>query len=106
VLLAACGMMACGETVTAAPMTPGVLPAELARQLTREQQQLLMRPVSAEAAAGRPATRQDLQAVRGWFGPGELEALLAAANRHAAARGEDTIPHCFPLCGHPAESGR
>jgi hypothetical protein len=104
--LATCGVMACGEAVTAAPATPHALPPALTRQLTPQQQQFLMRPVSAEAAAGRPATWQDLQAVRGWFGPGELEALLAVANRHAAARGGDTIPHCFPFCEHPAASAR
>lgn len=65
------------------------------------QQAVLARPVSPEAAAGRPATLQDLQAVREWFAPGELEALLHVVNRRAAARGEDTVPHCIPLCGSP-----
>jgi hypothetical protein len=71
--------------------------------LTPFQQRLLMRPVSPEAAAGRPATRADLEAVRDWFGPGELEAILAVVNRGARARGADTLPHCLPLCDQVSE---
>lgn len=57
-----------------------------------------MRPASPEVAAGRPATRADLEEARNWFGPGELEAVLAVVNHRALARGADTLPHCFPLC--------
>jgi hypothetical protein len=88
---------ACGDNVVAsgAPVRRAPAPGQ---QLTPLQQQLLMRPVSAEAIAGRPVTRADLKAVKGWFGPGELEALLAVANRGARARGTDTLPRCLPLC--------
>jgi hypothetical protein len=90
-------LAACGEPATAPPAapTPGVA------DLSLLQRQFLARPVSAEAAAGRPATRQDLEEVRSWFGPGELEAVLAVANRRARARGEDTLRHCVPLCEEP-----
>jgi hypothetical protein len=104
-LLGVCGLIACGEAVIAADEPSRALPPEFAH-LSIAQQQFLARPVSAEAAAGRPATLQDLQSVRGWFAPGELEALLAVANRDAAARGEDTLPHCIPLCVRPGASGR
>jgi hypothetical protein len=66
-------------------------------QLTPLQRQFLMSPVSPEAAA-RPATRADLEEVRNWFGPGELEALVGLANRTARLSGMDTVPHCLPLC--------
>jgi hypothetical protein len=61
------------------------------------QQRMLARPV-APKAAGRPATRADLEEVRNWFGPGEMEAVLAIVNRSARANGTDTLPHCVPLC--------
>jgi hypothetical protein len=93
---------ACGDNVLASGAQ--ARPAPAGWELTPLQQQLLMRPVSAEATAGRPATRADLEAVKGWFGPGELQALLAVVNRRARARGADTLPHCLPLCdtGSPA----
>lgn len=72
-------------------------------ELAPLQRRLLATPVSPEAAAGRPATRADLEEARSWFGPGELEAILATVNRSARARGADTLPHCLPLCepGNP-----
>ncbi|HEU4883598.1 MAG TPA: hypothetical protein VFT45_15165 [Longimicrobium sp.] len=98
VTLMASVVTACADSVVANGAQARLAPAP-GQQLTPLQQQLLMRPVSAEAIAGRPATRADLEAVRGWFGPGELEAVLAVANRSARARGADTLPHCIPLCG-------
>jgi hypothetical protein len=101
-LIAVCGLLACGETVGPGVHSRGSVPAPEFLELSPEQQALIARPVSPEAAAGRVATRQDLEEVREWFAPGELEALLVTTNRRAAARGEDTLPHCIPLCGHPA----
>jgi predicted transcriptional regulator len=101
-LLATCGLLACGEAVGPERTSRASVPVPAFLELSPEQQALIAQPVSAEAAAGRVATRQDLEDVRGWFAPGELEALLATANRRAAARGDDTLPHCIPLCGHPA----
>jgi hypothetical protein len=103
-LLAAAGA-ACGESRGPAATGPGPVSPDFTA-LSPEQQRLLASPVSAEAAAGRVATSQDLEQVRGWFAPGELEALLATTNRRAAARGEDTLPHCIPLCGYPAAQER
>ena len=101
-LLAACGLLACGEAVGPEHTSKVSVPAPAFLELSPEQEALIARPVSPEAVAGRVATRQDLEEVRGWFAPGELETLLATANRRAAARGDDTLPHCIPLCGHPA----
>ena len=98
VLAAMASGAACGDTVVAGGAQARLAPAPLGWELTPLQQQLLMHPVSPRAAAGRPATRADLEAVRGWFGPGELEALLGVVNRGARARGTDTLPHCLPLC--------
>lgn len=88
----------CGDNVLASSRGPRVVPESPGFELTPLQQQLLMRPVSPEAAAGRPATRADLEKARSWFGPGELEAVLAIVNRSARARERDTLPHCLPLC--------
>lgn len=99
IALMASGAAACGDSVVADGTPAPLATAPFGRELTPLQQQLLVRPVWAEAIAGRPATRADLEAARGWFGPGELEAVLAVANRGARARGADTLPHCLPLCG-------
>lgn len=80
-----------------------VPPADWA--LTPLQQRILMSPVSPEAAAGRPATRADLEAVRGWFGPGELEAILAVVNRRARVREADT-PAALPAAVRSMTAGR
>jgi hypothetical protein len=101
-LMAVCGLLACGEAVGPERTSKVSVSASEFLELSPEQLEFFARPVSAEAAAGRVATRQDLEEVRGWFAPGELEALLATANRRAAARGDDTLPRCIPLCGHPA----
>ena len=97
-LLAACGLAACSELATPSPV-PAPAAAPSVADLTPEQRALFNRPVPAEALAERPATREELQAFRDRFPAGQLEALLAVAIRRAAARGEDTIPHCVPLCG-------
>jgi hypothetical protein len=106
-LLAGCGMLACNETV--GPRTvesgSGSVPSP-EFELSVDQRQFFARPVTAEAAAGRPATPQDLREVQDWFASGEWQALLAVANRRAAARGDDTLPHCIPLCGRPAAAGK
>lgn len=96
-LLAGGALSACREVAPTAAAAPRPVPS--VADLSPQQRALLAHPSSPEAIAGRPATRQDLEAVRGWFAPGELDAVLAVANRRAAARGEDTIPHCVPLCG-------
>jgi hypothetical protein len=95
--LVASGLSGCGDSLTANATAPRLAPSPLGWELTPLQQRLLMSPVSPEAA-GRPATRADLEEVRGWFGPGQLEAVLAVVNRTARARGADTLPHCVPLC--------
>jgi len=104
VTLMARGATACGDSVVASGTQARPAAPPPGRELTPLQQQLLTRPVSAEASAGRPATHADLEAVKGWFGPGELKAVLAVANRSARARGADTLPHCLPQCetGSPA----
>jgi hypothetical protein len=93
------GPAGCADNVVVSGAGPGRAPAPLGFELTPLQQQLLMSTTSSEAAAGRPATRADLEEARSWFGPGELEAVLAIVNRSARARGADTLQHCFPLCG-------
>lgn len=98
-LLAGCGLMACAEMPATAPVAPAPAQAPSLADLTQEQRQLFDRPVSADVRAERPATQQELQAFFAQFPPDQLEALLAVANRRAAARGEDTIPHCLPTCG-------
>jgi hypothetical protein len=94
----------CGDGLTASGAKPHPAPAPLGVELTPLQQQLMLLPVSPEAAAGRPATPADLEEVRSWFGPGELEAVLAIANRNARASGADTLPHCVPLCAPASPS--
>lgn len=96
--LVAAGAVGCHDNVLPSFSGPRLGPAPLAFELTPHQQQLLMRPASPEAIVGRPATRADLEEARSWFGPGELEAILAIVNRSARARGADTLPHCLPLC--------
>lgn len=97
-LLAGCGLIACSNEVAGtAPVAPA--PAPSVADLSPEQRQLFDRPVSAEALAERPATQEEIEAFFDRFPPGHLEALLTVANRRAAARGEDTIPHCLPKCG-------
>lgn len=95
--LVASALTGCGDSVTGNTIAPRLAPAPLEWELTPLQQRLLMSPVLPEAA-GRPATRADLEEVRGWFGPGQLEAILGVVNRTARARGTDTLPHCIPLC--------
>lgn len=95
--LAASALTGCGDSVTGNAIAPRLAPAPLEWELTPLQQRLLMSPVSPEAAE-RPATRADLEEVRNWFGPGQLEAILTVVNRTARARGTDTLPHCIPLC--------
>lgn len=102
--LAAIGCAGCADTVVASRAEGHPRPATLSWELTPLQRQLSMRPVSPEAAAGRPATRADLEEARSWFGPGELEAVLAVVNGAARAAGADTLPHCVPLCD-PGFSG-
>ncbi|HYW11956.1 MAG TPA: hypothetical protein VE871_08365 [Longimicrobium sp.] len=98
-LLAGCGLIACGEFTTTAPVAPAPASPPSVADLSPEQRELFDRPVPAEALVERPATQQELQAFFDRFPPGHLEALLTVANRRAAARGEDTIPHCLPRCG-------
>jgi hypothetical protein len=93
------GATGCGDSLVASGARDRVAPAPFEWELTPLQQQLLMQPVSPEDAAGRPATRADLEEARSWFGPGELETILAIVNRNARASGADTLPHCFPVCG-------
>lgn len=99
-LLAGCGMIACGEVAGTIPVAPTPASPPSLADLSPEQRALLATPVAAEALLERRATQQELQAFRNRFAPGQLETLLAVANRRAAARGEDTIPHCVPLCAH------
>jgi hypothetical protein len=82
-----------------APASKGTGAASDAAELHPLQTRLLARPVPSTVSAGQPASEQELRAIHGGFAPGELENLLAILNRRAAARGEDTIPHCVPLCG-------
>jgi hypothetical protein len=98
-LLCGCALLGCREIAGAAAVAPGPVPPPSLADLSPQQQALFERPVSDDALAERLATQKELEAVRGWFAPGELEALLSVANRRAAARGEDTLPHCIPLCG-------
>ena len=102
----AMGTAGCADNIVASRTAPP--PAPLGFELTPLQLQLLTGLPSPEATAGRPATRADLERARSWFGPGELEAILAIVNRGARARGQDTLPHCLPLCApgaSVAESG-
>ena len=94
----------CADNVVASRGHAQRRPPMPAWEMAPLQRQLLTMPVSPEAAAGRPATRADLEEARGWFGPGEMEAVLAIVNRSARARGADTLPHCLPLC-EPGDSG-
>ncbi len=99
-LLAGCGLLACNETVGPKTVDSGSGPVPSPEfELSADQRQFFARPVTAEARAGRPAAPQDLREVQDWFSPGELQALLVIANRRAATRGDDTLPHCIPLCG-------
>jgi hypothetical protein len=99
-LLAGCGLIACSsEMPGTAPVAPAPASAPALADLSPEQRQLFDRPVSPEAVVERPATQQEIEAFYDRFPPGHLEALLTVANRRAAARGEDTIPHCLPNCG-------
>lgn len=95
--LIAAGAAGCVESaVTRAE--PARAPQPLGWELTPAQQRLMMQPVSPRAAAGRPATRADLEELRSSLSPGEWGALLTVVNRHARATGADTLPHCTPLC--------
>jgi hypothetical protein len=98
-LLAGCGLIACSEIAGTAPVAPAPASPPSLADLSPEQRALLATPVAAEALVERPATQQEIEAFFDRFPPGHLEALLTVANRRAAARGEDTIPHCLPRCG-------
>lgn len=102
VVALATGIAGCGENAVSSAPAVRRDPAPLGWELAPLQQRLLVSPVSP-VAAGRPASRADLEEARNWFGPGEREAILAVVNRGARARGADTLPHCVPLC-HPAAS--
>ena len=96
--IAGFGLVACGEVAGTAPAAPVPSSPPSLADLSPEQRAWLSAPAGAEALVERPATQQELQAFRDRFSPGQLETVLAVANRRAAARGEDTIPHCVPLC--------
>ncbi len=98
-LLAGCGLAACSEIAGTAPVAPAPASAPSLADLSPEQRALLATPVAPEALVERPATQPEIEAFFDRFPPGHLEALLTVANRRAAARGEDTIPHCLPSCG-------
>ncbi|HST62780.1 MAG TPA: hypothetical protein VLK84_29005 [Longimicrobium sp.] len=98
-LLAGCGLIACSEMPGTAPVAPAPASAPSLADLSPEQRALLATPVAPEALVQRPATQQEIEAFFDRFPPDQLEALLTVANRRAAARGEDTIPHCLPNCG-------
>lgn len=97
-LLAGCGLVACSEFTTTAPVAPAPASPPSVADLSPEQRARLATRVP-EALAERPATQQEIEAFFDRFPPGHLEALLTVSNRRAAARGEDTIPHCLPRCG-------
>lgn len=98
-LLAGCGLFACNEIAGTAPAAPAPASAPSPAELSPEQRALPANRVAPEALVERPATQQEIEAFFDRFPPGHLEALLTVANRRAAARGEDTLPHCLPKCG-------
>lgn len=99
-LVLGCTLAACAESATTARPAPRAIPPGFG-ELTPLQQRLMERPASPEAIAGRPATRADLERMVSGMAPGEMDTLIRITNRRAVARGADTLPHCFPLCGVP-----
>lgn len=96
-LLMTSSVAGCRESTAPNQLEPARPPLLPGWELSALQQRVLASPVAPEAA-GRPATRADLEEVRSWFGPGEMEAVLTIVNRSARANGTDTLPHCMPLC--------
>lgn len=104
-LFAGSGLLACGEIAGTAAVAPEPV-QPLFADMSPQQQRFMAQALAAEPIPERPATQQELQAFRDRFPPGQLELLLTILNRRAAARGEDTIPHCVPLCGQDPAPGQ